>query len=62
MRQGSDRLGLALEAGESGGIVGRGRRENLDRDFAAEAGVARAIDLAHPSSAERSQDLVRPQA
>jgi hypothetical protein len=43
-----DRPRLALEAGEA---VGAGREvggQHLDRDLAAQAGVARAVDLALP--------------
>ena len=35
--------------------------QHLDRDVAAEAGVARAVDLAHPAGAEKAEDLVRPE-
>ena len=52
-----DRLGLALEALER---LRRGRvgGENLDGDQPVEARVARAVDLAHATSAEGSEDLV----
>ena len=50
---------LALEASEA---VGRRRHvggQHLDRDVALEARVARTVDLAHPSRAERRDDLSR---
>ncbi len=34
-------------------------RQNLDRDIAAEPRGASAVHLAHPSRAQRRQDLVR---
>jgi hypothetical protein len=37
------------------------RREDLQRDDAAEPRVARAVDLPHPARAERRLDLVRPE-
>ena len=58
MRQRGDRLGLALEARERRRIGGQVRGQDLDRDLAVECLVARAIDLAHPSRAERGDDLV----
>ena len=36
-------------------------RKDLDRHVAAEAGVAGAVDLAHPAGPDRAQDLVRPE-
>ena len=35
--------------------------QDLDRDLAAEARVAGAVDLAHPAGAERGEHLVRPE-
>ena len=40
------------------GIRRERRRQDLDRDFAAEARVARSIDLPHSSLPERGEDLV----
>ena len=40
------------------GSSGKDRRQDLDRDFASQCHVARAIDLAHASGAERRQNLV----
>jgi len=44
------------------GVRGEVGREDLDRDDAIEARVLRAIDLSHPSRAERSEDLVRTES
>ena len=41
------------------GVGGELGREDLDRDLAAQALVARAVDLAHASGPERREDLVR---
>jgi hypothetical protein len=37
-------------------------RADLDRDAAIEPRVARLVDFAHPTGANRRQDLVRPEA
>ena len=47
-----------LETTESIGILGERRRQDLDRDVARDARVARAIHLAHPARPERGDDLV----
>jgi hypothetical protein len=60
--QGRRRAGLLLEAEASRAILGDGLRQHLDRDLAAELRVPRPVHLAHPSRAERRDDLVRPQA
>jgi len=39
-------------------VLGQGRGQDLDRDVAAKARVARAIDLANPAGAEWLDDLV----
>jgi hypothetical protein len=49
---------LALEAREAIGARRDGLRQHLDRDFASETRVARAIDLAHAPGSERAGDLV----
>ncbi len=51
-------LGLALKAGEPLGIGGEGVGQDLQRDIAIELRVARTIDLAHPTRANGSQNLV----
>jgi hypothetical protein len=61
MREGGDRLRLALEAGERVGARREMRRQHLERHVALEPRVARPIDLPHPSSPELAQDLVRPE-
>ena len=48
---------LALEAGHSTGVAGKGRRQDLDRDFAPQSSVSRPIDLSHPAGAQRPEDL-----
>ena len=58
----SERLRLAREACEAIGIAGEQIRQHLDRDVAIQLGVARAIHLAHAACAERTSNLVRPQA
>ncbi len=49
---------LLLEAPPPLGIRGALGGQDLDRDVAAEPLVPRAVDLAHPSRAERREDLV----
>ena len=53
---------LALEALAALGALAEVRRQHLDRHVATEPGVARAVDLAHPSRTERGRDLVGPEA
>ncbi len=53
-----DRLRLALEAGADLGLVRKVRRQDLHGDVAAEAGVLRAVDLAHAAGAQRREDFV----
>ena len=52
---------LLLEALAALGVGRELRREDLDRDVAAEAGVAGAIDLSHPARADRREDLEGPE-
>ena len=59
VRERRDRLRLGLEAGERVGVVDEVLGQHLDRHVALEAGVARAVHLAHAAGAERRQDLVR---
>ena len=56
-----DGTGLLLEAAEAVGIVREARREHFDRNVAAEARVAGAVDLAHSTFANLGKDLVRPE-
>ena len=62
MVQPRDGSGLALEALSSLGLFGGFRRQDLDGHDASDACVVRTIDLAHPSTAEEGDDLVRSQA
>ena len=57
-----DGAGLALEALAPIGLRRRVRRQDLDRDRAADAGVDRAVDVAHAPTAEQDADFVRPQS
>lgn len=52
---------LSFESFEAGRVRNDRRRQNLDRDVAAEAGVTGAIDSAHASRSEQRDDLVRTQ-
>ena len=62
MRERSDSLGFSLEPVTELRVIGDQRRENLDRDGAIEADVARLVDLAHAAGTERSEDFVRTEA
>jgi hypothetical protein len=53
--------GLLLEAAEAIRVRRERRRQDLDRDVAAEARILRAVDLAHPSRTERRDDLIGTQ-
>src|SRR5450755_1157839 len=50
---------LLLEAAETVRVGGERRRQHLDRDVASEARILCPIHLAHPSGADRREDLVR---
>ncbi len=60
--EGSGGAGLLFEAGAAGGIVGEGRRQDFQGDFAAEARVAGAVDFAHAAGPERGDNFVRSEA
>ena len=62
MVQGRDGPRLALEAGQAIGVLGDLVGEDLDRDLAAQAGVAGAVDLPHAAGPEEVDDLVRPES
>jgi hypothetical protein len=51
--EGGDALRLALEAGTELRVGRQLRRQQLERDLAIEARVARAVNLAHAARAER---------
>ncbi len=57
-----DGAGLTIEALAELRIGGQRFGQDLDRDGAIETCVARAIDLAHPTGAQRRDELVRAQA
>jgi hypothetical protein len=54
-----ENLRFTLEAGEPIAIVGERVREDLDRDIPIQSGVPGPIDLAHPSRAQGTDNLVR---
>ena len=58
MVQGGSRLSLLLETTQTVRIVGEIGWEDLDRNRAIEAGIERAINLAHAACPERAEDLV----
>ena len=62
MRERGDGARFLLESRDGRRIGREPRRQNLDRDVAAEPRVARAIDLAHPARAERGENLVGPES
>ena len=53
--------GFALEARLELGGIGERLGEHLDRHLPVEAGVPRAIDLAHAACSERRHDFIRPE-
>ena len=57
-----DGLRLALEASKRLRVAREVIGKNLDGDVAAEARLAGAVDLAHPTRAEGGEDLVRTEA
>jgi hypothetical protein len=57
-----EHLRLAREAGEAIGILRDALRQDLQRDVAPELRVARAIDFAHSTRAERPDDFVETEA
>ena len=58
MIQSRGRQRFLLESSETAVIVSDAFRQHFDRDVAIEAGIARAIDLAHPACAKQRKDLV----
>jgi hypothetical protein len=53
-----DGLGFTIETLPCVRIGGQGRREDLDRNGAIQARVARFVDLPHPAGAGAGEDLV----
>ena len=54
-----DALGLASESGATLRVGGLALEQDLEGDVAIEAGVARAIHLAHSAGTDQRQDFVR---
>ena len=57
--QRGDGLRLALDAGAPAGVGAAVCQEDLDRDRAVEARVARPVHLAHAACADGGLDLIR---
>ena len=57
-----DRFRLALEAGAECGIGGEGLGQHLDRDLAAEPGIAGAPHFTHAAGPKGSDDFVGAEA
>src|SRR3990172_8377257 len=53
--------GFALESGQPFWFTGKNFGQNFQGDFALQARVSRAIDLAHAASADQGQHLVLSQ-
>jgi hypothetical protein len=49
---------LLLEAAQPVSVFGKRGGQNLDRDFAVEACVTRAVDFAHSARAELREDAI----
>ena len=62
VRERGDRARLPLEAGEGIGVAGEPLGHDFDGDLAAEARVARTVDLPHAAHAEDGDDLVGAEA
>jgi len=58
MIQRGEQLRFALEARAARGLVSGNRRNDFDRDVAAETRVARPVHLAHAARPERAEDVV----
>jgi hypothetical protein len=62
MAEGAGGPRLQLEAAQALGVRAEAIEQDLDRDLTAEAGIAGAVDLAHASRAEGTENLVRSEA
>jgi hypothetical protein len=51
---------FALEAFAAARVAGQVGSQKLDRDDASEAGITRAVNLAHPARAEEVENCVWP--
>jgi len=60
--QGRENLRFALEPRHAIDVERELRREDLDRDFAVQLGIARAKHFAHAAGAERRHDLIWAEA
>jgi hypothetical protein len=60
--QGREQVGLATEPREPLRVGGHTGWEDFERDIARQLGVARAVDLAHPSGSDGRDHLVRAYA
>jgi hypothetical protein len=56
------RARFLLEALQAVRVGRERRRQDLDRDVAAQARVLRTVHLSHPARADRLEDLVGPEA
>ena len=56
--EGGERFGLALESGNAISVTGKEVGQDLHRHVAPQLQIARAIHLAHPTGANRSDDFV----
>ena len=59
MVQGTENSRFLLKALQTFGIGGKGRGKDLDRNTSLEAGVTRAVYLAHAAGAERRLNFIR---
>jgi hypothetical protein len=62
MAQRGEETGLALEPDEAVRVGHEALGQDLDRDVPVEPRVERAVDLAHSSGADGTEDLVGPEA
>ena len=60
MIQRAENAGLAFEPVEALGVIGESGGQNLNRDIAVSARVARTIYFAHPARAKRCNNLIGP--
>jgi len=62
MGERGDGLGFSFEPITEVRVIGKTRRQNLDRDRAIEAGIARRVDFTHAPGTEGGEDFVRTEA
>jgi hypothetical protein len=53
-----EHLGFATQPRDAVLILGKRLRQDLDRDVAFQLGIARAVDLAHATGTQRSDDFI----